>query len=156
MQLVVNCWTLSRSKHQVGRITRCMILRIRETRIYPHPAEIPPPLTLSDKVNNVYRSCEVFTAVILRITAFWFMKPPIRMTARSKALTVFARWNSAVVGSNPTWGWMSVCVYSVFVLSCVQVAALRRADPPSKESYCLCKDQETEKAAKDQQRAVEP
>jgi hypothetical protein len=26
---------------------------------------------------------------------------------------------------------MSVCVYFVFVLSCVQVAALRRADPPS-------------------------
>jgi hypothetical protein len=33
---------------------------------------------------------------------------------------------------------MSVCVYSVFVLFCVQVAALRRADPPSKESYGLC------------------
>jgi hypothetical protein len=31
--------------------------------------------------------------------------------------------------------WMSVCVYSVFVLSCVRVAALRRADPPSKKSY---------------------
>jgi hypothetical protein len=44
---------------------------------------------------------------------------------------------------------MSVCVYSVFVLSCVQVAALRRADPPSK-------DYETEKAATIQQRAVEP
>jgi hypothetical protein len=34
---------------------------------------------------------------------------------------------------------MSVCVYSVFVLSCVQVAALLRADPPSKETYRLCK-----------------
>jgi hypothetical protein len=34
---------------------------------------------------------------------------------------------------------MSVCVYSVFVLSCVQVAALRQADPLSKESYRLCK-----------------
>jgi hypothetical protein len=34
---------------------------------------------------------------------------------------------------------MSVCVYSVFVLSCVQVAALRRTDPPSKESYRLRK-----------------
>jgi hypothetical protein len=48
---------------------------------------------------------------------------------------------------------MSVCVYSVFVLSCVQVAALRRADPPSTDSYRLCIDQETEKAAKVQQRA---
>jgi hypothetical protein len=43
---------------------------------------------------------------------------------------------------------MSVCVYSVFVLSCVQVAALGRADPPSKESYRLCKDQETEKRSR--------
>jgi hypothetical protein len=49
-----------------------------------------------------------------------------------------------------------VCVYSVFVLSRVQIAALRRADPPSKESYRLCKGvQETEKAAKVQQRALE-
>jgi hypothetical protein len=39
----------------------------------------------------------------------------------------------------PLMAWMSVCVYSVFVLFCVQVAALRRADSPSKESYGLCK-----------------
>jgi hypothetical protein len=51
---------------------------------------------------------------------------------------------------------MSVCVYSMFVQPCVQVAALRRADPQSKESYRMCKKyQETEKAAKAQQRAVE-
>jgi hypothetical protein len=47
---------------------------------------------------------------------------------------------------------MPVCVYSVFVLSCVQVAALRRADPPSMESYRLCLGLETEKAAKVQQK----
>jgi hypothetical protein len=34
---------------------------------------------------------------------------------------------------------MSVCVYSAFVLSCVEVAALRRADPLSAESYRLSK-----------------
>jgi hypothetical protein len=34
----------------------------------------------------------------------------------------------------PIEAWISVCVYSVFVLFCVQVAALRRADPPPKES----------------------
>jgi hypothetical protein len=33
-----------------------------------------------------------------------------------------------------------VCVYFVFVLFCVYVEALRRADPPSKESYRLCID----------------
>jgi hypothetical protein len=46
---------------------------------------------------------------------------------------------------------MSVRFNSVFVLSCVQVAALQRADPPSKVSYRPCKKQETEKAAKAQQ-----
>jgi hypothetical protein len=51
---------------------------------------------------------------------------------------------------------MSVCVYSVFVLSCVQIAALRRADPRSKESYRLCKtDQETKNAVKVQQKGAE-
>jgi hypothetical protein len=39
----------------------------------------------------------------------------------------------------PLKAWMSVCVYSVVVLSCVQVAVLRWADPPSKGSYKLCK-----------------
>jgi hypothetical protein len=34
---------------------------------------------------------------------------------------------------------MSVCVYSVFVLSFLQVAALRQAHLPSKDSYRLCK-----------------
>jgi hypothetical protein len=43
---------------------------------------------------------------------------------------------------------MSVGVYSMFVLFCVLVEALRLADPPSKESYRLCMDEETEKAAK--------
>jgi hypothetical protein len=52
--------------------------------------------------------------------------------------------------------WMSVCSYSVFVLPCVHVAALRLADPPSKVSCRLCKRLRTEKAAKVQQRAVEP
>jgi hypothetical protein len=51
---------------------------------------------------------------------------------------------------------MSVCVYSVSLLSCVQIAALRQADPPSKDSYRLCKGQEAEKAVKIQQRVVEP
>jgi hypothetical protein len=52
---------------------------------------------------------------------------------------------------------MSVCVYSVFLLSCVHVAALRRADDSSKETYRLCKnDYEIEGEATAQQRAVEP
>jgi hypothetical protein len=52
---------------------------------------------------------------------------------------------------------VSVCVYSVFVSSCVQVASLRRADRSSKESYCVYKkDYETEEEARAQQKAVEP
>jgi hypothetical protein len=47
---------------------------------------------------------------------------------------------------------MSVCVYSVFVLSCMQVAALRRAEPPSKESYRLRKWSRNWKAIKAQQK----
>jgi hypothetical protein len=45
---------------------------------------------------------------------------PITVAARSKALTVFARSNIGIVGSNSTQG-MDVCVcdYSEFVLSCV-------------------------------------
>jgi hypothetical protein len=46
---------------------------------------------------------------------------------------------------------MDVCVR----LFCVQVAALQWADPLSKVSNCV-KDQETEKAATAQQRAVKP
>jgi hypothetical protein len=42
---------------------------------------------------------------------------------------------------------MSGCVYSVCVAVCVG-SGLRRADPPSKESYRLCMNYETEKAAK--------
>jgi hypothetical protein len=47
--------------------------------------------------------------------------------------------NTGIVGSNPNQG-MDVCVrlFCVFVLFCVYVATLRRADPPSKESYWLC------------------
>jgi hypothetical protein len=65
------------------------------------------------------------------------------VAARSNAWTAFARSNTGIVGSYPPRD-MDVCVH----LFCVQVAALRRADPPSKESYRLCIDYETEKAAK--------
>jgi hypothetical protein len=59
---------------------------------------------------------------------------PITEATLSKAWNVFARSNTAIVGSNPTRGMdVCVCVYSVFVLFCVQEAALRRADPPSKD-----------------------
>jgi hypothetical protein len=50
-----------------------------------------------------------------------------------------------------------LCVFILFVLSCVQVAALRWADHSSKESYRLRKkDYETEEEARAQQRAIKP
>jgi hypothetical protein len=50
-----------------------------------------------------------------------------------------------------------LCFFSVFVLSCEYIAALRRADHSSKESYHLCKkDYETEEEARAQQMALEP
>jgi hypothetical protein len=61
------------------------------------------------------------------------------------------------VGSNPTQG-MDICVrlFCVCVVLCV-LAALRRADPPSKESYRLCnKDYETEEEVRAQQMAIQP
>jgi hypothetical protein len=61
-------------------------------------------------------------------------------------------------GVFPTQGMdICVCVYSVFVLCCVYVAALRWADHTSKESYRLCKKYyETKEEARAQHRAVEP
>jgi hypothetical protein len=56
--------------------------------------------------------------------------------------------------------WMFVCVYSVFVFSSVWMEVLRRADPPSKESYGPCmrsrKGRGKKKAANAHQWAVEP
>jgi hypothetical protein len=70
---------------------------------------------------------------------------------------VAARLFAGIVGWNPTQGMdVCVCVYSVFVLSCVYVAALRRADRSSRELYCLCNnDYETKEQVIAQQRAVE-
>jgi hypothetical protein len=83
---------------------------------------------------------------------------PITVAARCTAWTVSARSNAGIVGSNPTEGMdVWVCVYSVFLLSCVWIAALWRADHSSKESYWLCKkDYEIQDEARAQQRAVEP
>jgi hypothetical protein len=45
---------------------------------------------------------------------------PVTVAARSKAWTVIARKNVGIVGWNPTRDIdVFVCVYSVFVLSCV-------------------------------------
>jgi hypothetical protein len=56
------------------------------------------------------------------------------MAERSNACTVYDCSNIGIAGSNPASG-MDVCL-RVSVLCCrVSVEALRRADPPAKESY---------------------
>jgi hypothetical protein len=76
------------------------------------------------------------------------------VVARSKAWIVVARSNAGIVGSNPTQSIdVCVCVYSMFVLSCMKAAALRRADHSSKESYHLCKnDYENEEDSRARQK----
>jgi hypothetical protein len=62
----------------------------------------------------------------------------ITVAARSRAWTVFARYKTGIVDWNPTQGMDAciVCVYSVFVLFCVQAEALRRADLPRAPTDC--------------------
>jgi hypothetical protein len=77
--------------------------------------------------------------------------PPITVAVWSKAWNVFGRSNTGYVGSNLTWS-MDVCVplFCVCALLCAG-SDLRRADPPSKESYRLCIKIKNWKATKVQQ-----
>jgi hypothetical protein len=78
---------------------------------------------------------------------------PITVAARYKARTVLARSNAGIVGSNLTQGMdVCICVYSVFVLSCVYVAALRRAiTRPRSPTVCVKNDYGTEEEIRAQQ-----
>jgi hypothetical protein len=81
---------------------------------------------------------------------------PITVAAQSKAWTVISRSKTGITGSNPTWG-MDVCVRLYFV--CVVLCAgrgLATGWSPVQRVLPTVKYQETEKAAKAQQRAIEP
>jgi hypothetical protein len=67
-------------------------------------------------------------------------KSPTRMFRRSQWLHGLRHELSSPAQTLGLWVRvpLEACM-SVFVLSCVQVAALRRADSPSSESYRVCK-----------------
>jgi hypothetical protein len=77
---------------------------------------------------------------------------PIAVAALSKAWTAFARSNTGIMGSNPTRG-MDVCVRLFCV--CLVWVALRRTDPPSKQSTVCVQIKELKKRPRST-RAVEP
>jgi hypothetical protein len=62
---------------------------------------------------------------------------PIRAALLSKGRTVFGRTLGSWVRIKLKT-WMTMCIYPLFVLFCVYVATLRRADHSSKELYRLC------------------
>jgi hypothetical protein len=70
---------------------------------------------------------------------------------------LFAGSNTGIVGSNPACGiYVCVRLFCVCAVLCVQVAALRRANPRPRSPTGCVNDQETEKQPGSNKRAVEP
>jgi hypothetical protein len=76
------------------------------------------PCNLDYLILSAYKPPQ--NSTISRNFSFLTNEVPITAAARSKAWTVFARSDAGIVDSNSTQGIdICVCVYSVFVLSCV-------------------------------------
>jgi hypothetical protein len=89
---------------------------------------VPRESTVAQPFKTSPAFCRICTLIIVFTRAlFW-----VRLIQSTPAQTLWS-WVR-----NPLEEWMSVCFYSMFVLSCVQVAALWRADPLSKEPYRPC------------------
>jgi hypothetical protein len=76
-------------------------------------------------LGNIYKLYNIFTSWCLTGRSQWLRGLRHEMSSLSRTLGLWVRIQLKT--------WMSVCVYSVFM----QVAALRRADLASKESYRL-------------------
>jgi hypothetical protein len=63
---------------------------------------------------------------------------PITVGARSEAWNIFAHKNTEIMDSNSTRG-MDVCVYSVFVLSCIGIGLVTGWSPVQLVLPTLCK-----------------
>jgi hypothetical protein len=86
-------------------------------------------------VTNVVSTSQLRAIIMLLVTV------KVKMAGHGSRAVWDMSSDAGIMSSNPTQGvdvWC-VCVYSVFVLSCVYVAALQRADHSSKESYRLWK-----------------
>jgi hypothetical protein len=104
---------------------------------------------------DIWHCLSVNWNVLIRILVEYNRVWPIPVAARSEAWTVrpIKHWNR---GFKTHLRHGCLCAFILFVLFCVHVAALQQADPPSKESYRLCKRSRTWKSAKVQRRTVEP
>jgi hypothetical protein len=61
--------------------------------------------------------CFTTLSIDVRMANAWrIIEMPIAVAARSKARTVFARSNTEIVGSNPTYSWMFVFVFCVLFI----------------------------------------
>jgi hypothetical protein len=79
------------------------------------------------------------------------------VASRSKAWTVFARSNAGILGSNPTQG-MDICVCLFCVCVVLHVGSGLAMDWSHVQGVLptVCRIKKLKKAAKVQQRAVEP
>jgi hypothetical protein len=124
-------------------IWRLVMLNVRESSVSgaPDPAlgligQYDP--TTDKQKYPIWTPYSIPTLSVSPFSGVYDLTPPITMAAQSEAGTVFARSNAGIVGSNPTQGMgVGVRLFCVCVVLCV-VAALRRDDHPSKESYRLC------------------
>jgi hypothetical protein len=72
--------------------------------------EVQSETKLCNKGNNGIEQILIHKFIVLIYCT------PIAVAVRSEARTVFARSNTAIVGSNPTEAWMFVCVLCAFSL----------------------------------------
>jgi hypothetical protein len=107
--------------------------------------------TINTMLMQLFRLCHKYNNLLGRCISRNYAQKLITGSKLCMVLAVMHRsqWSRGLRHemSSPAWtlgswvripleAWMFVCVYSVFLLSCV-VAALRRADHWSKESYQL-------------------
>jgi hypothetical protein len=88
--------------------------------LFPTALKLPRSLSPDVTVVPYCTQTHVLPQGLLWITDRYSRDQPITVASRSKAWTIFARSNAAIVGSNPTQG-MDVCVrlFCVCVVLCV-------------------------------------